>query len=181
MGHILLEEKIDDAQGIFIGGRIEIQGAAEKIPGGIGDKELLGRGGIAPDVEEDAADPIGRMHGGILDRTGLIGVFECHFEGIFPQLVEAVGSYLLVADIDPCVESGKVYIDPIGVFRPGLEEAGIPDDIGVYGVFKGIGKIFLVEGLVLMGWKIDFEVPSFFGRIDLITGKEQANSASESQ
>jgi hypothetical protein len=100
-------------------------------------------------------------------------MLEGHFIGILPQLVKGILSYVLVADIDPGVEPGKVNIDPPGVFRRRFEKTGIPDYPGINGVFEAIGIPFLIKGLVLVRRKIYFKIASPFGGINTITGKRQ--------
>ena len=182
MHHIFLEEAVDNTQGVLIGRGIEIQGAPQKMPGRIRHIELLGRGRIPADVEEDAADAISGPDRGIVDGSGLIGMLEGHFIGILLQFVEIIGprADLLVADIDPGVEAGEIDVDPIGVLRRLLEEAGIAQDAGVYGIFEGIGKARLIEGLVLVGREIYFVIAPRPGRIGVVAaGQEQEEGKGE--
>src|SRR6185437_1213975 len=150
MFHILFEKRVDDAQRILIRGGIEIQGAAQEMTRSIGKEELIGSRSVAPDMEKDAADAVGGLNDGLIDGTGLDAVLEGHFKGVVPQLVEFVWPYLFVTDVNACVESRKVDIDPIGILRQSIEKAGVFNDAGINRVFKGIGIPRFIEDLVLM-------------------------------
>ena len=171
--HVFFQELVDDAQGILIGRGIEIKRPAEKMFCSIGEEELVGRSGVPTDIEIDAADTIGRLDHGLIDRTGLIAVFEGHFEGIFAQLVEFVRAYILVADINTRIEPGKIDIDPIGILGHRIKKAAVFDDPGVYGVFERIRKTRLIKGLIFMPGEIYFEITPPFGSINAITGQKQ--------
>ena len=183
MFHIFFEEPVDDTQGVFIGSGVEIEGAPQKMPGRIRDKELFGGSRIPAYVEENTADAIGRPHRGVFDGSRFVGMLECHFVRIFLQLVEAVGigAYLLVADIDPGVEAGEVDIDPVGVLGSFLEKARIAEDPGINGVFKRIREAGLVKGPVLMLGEIDLEIAPGPGGIPIVTGNcgQQAEGQEE--
>jgi hypothetical protein len=171
--HVLFQELVDDAQGILIGRGIEIKRSAEKMFGGIGEEELVGRSCVPADIEIDAADAVGRPDHRLIDRAGLIGVFEGHFEGILAKLVEAVRAYILVADIDTRIEAGKIDIDPIGILRHRIEKAAVLDDPGIHGVFERIRETRLIKGLIFMPGEIYFEITPPFGSINAIAGKKQ--------
>ena len=64
---VFLEEIVDDAEGVFVGGGVKIKGAAEEVAGGIGEIELLGGSGVTADGEKDSADTVGRLDDGRLD------------------------------------------------------------------------------------------------------------------
>ena len=120
--HILLEELVDDAEGVLIGGGIEIEGAAEEIAGGIRQEKLIGGGGVTAHVEIDAADTVGCLDDGLIDGAGLRGMFEGHLKSVVAELVELVAGALagggdsFVADIDAGVKLRKIDIYPVGVF-----------------------------------------------------------------
>jgi hypothetical protein len=99
-------------------------------------------------------------------------MLESHFIGIFPQLVEAVGTDLLIADIDTGIEPGKIDIDPPGVLWSGLKKAGILYDSRIYRVFESIRIALLVKGPVLMRGEIYLKISSSPGSIDTITGEK---------
>jgi hypothetical protein len=178
--HICFEEFVDNAQGIFIGGGIEIEGAAEEVAGGVGEEELIGGSGVPADVEVDAADAVGGLDDGLVDGAGFGGMFESHFEGVIAEPVETVAgsaaaglwSYCLVADIDTGGEAREVHVYPIGVLGEGIEVAAVLYDIGVYRIFEGIREAGLVECLVLMWGEVYFEIASSFGSIHAIAGKQ---------
>ena len=67
VGQVFLQELVDDAQGVFVGGGVKIKGSAEEVAGGIGEIELLSGGGVTADGEKDSADAIGRLDDGRLD------------------------------------------------------------------------------------------------------------------
>ena len=177
----MLEETIDNAQRIFIGWGVEIEGAPEKVPGRICEEELLGCGGLASYIEKDTADAVGGLNDGGVDGTGLISVLEGHFKGIVTEFVEAVtgpddttgtlfGADRLIADIDPCGKTRKVDIDPIWIFRHAVEKTAVSDDIGIDGIFETIGIAGLVERLVLVGGEVDLEITFSFGCIGAVAG-----------
>ena len=181
MLHICFEEFVDDAQGIFVRGGIEIEGAAEEVVGGVGEEELIGGSGVSADVEVDAADAVGGLDDGLVNGAGFGGMFERHFEGIVAEPVKSVagsaaaglGSYCLVADIDTGGEAGEVHVYPIRVLGKGIEVAAIFYDIGVDRIFEGIREAGLVECLVLMWGEVYFEIASSFGSIHAIAGKQE--------
>ena len=126
MVHVFLEEGVYVFEGIFVGGGVEVEGAAEEVAGGVGDEELFGGGGVASDFKEDAADPVGGVHGGVVDAAGFDGVFEGHFVGVVAQFFEVgPGVDLFVAYIDAGVECREVYVDPVRVFGYGIEVGAI--------------------------------------------------------
>ena len=179
--HVRFEELVDDAQGIFVRGGIEIQGAAEEVAGGVGEEELISGSGVPADVEIDAADTVGGLDDGLVDGTGFGGMFESHFEGIIAKPVETVagsataglGTYCLIADIDTGGEAGEVHVYPIGILWQGIEIAAVPYNIGVDGIFEGIREAALIEGLVLMWWEVYFEIAASFGRVYAIARKQK--------
>lgn len=183
MVEIHLQKVVDDSEGIFVGCGIKIKGAAEEMAGGIGQEKLLSGGCIAADMEKDATDPVGSMNQGLVDRAGFNRMLVGHLKCIVDQFVEFVAGLMrvagrradpLVADINPCVEAGKVYIDPVGVLGNGIEEAAVFDHIGIHGVFEAIWVAGAVERLILMRREIDPEIPSSFWRIGAITGLERS-------
>ena len=149
-------------EGVFIGGSVEIKGAAKEMAGRVGDEELCGCRRIAANFKKDAAYAIWRLYDGIFNRAGLVGMFEGHLIGVVLQLVKAVWSYLFVADVDAGAEPGEVDIDPVWIFGDGVEIAAVPDDVSINGIFEGIGKVRAVEGLVLMRREVDFKITSPF-------------------
>jgi hypothetical protein len=179
---VFLQEIVDDAKGVFVGGGVKIKGPAKEVAGCIGKIELLGSGGVTADGEKNASDAIGCLDDSRLDRTGLISMFVGHFEGIVAELVERVGWLLrvllgadvFIADIDGCAETGKVDIDPVGVFGNSIEEAAITGDAGVDGIVKGIGIAGLIEGLVFVRGEIDLEIPFPFGGVGAVAGQQTA-------
>jgi hypothetical protein len=104
-----------------------------------------------------------------------------HLEGILPKFIKAVliGADLLIADIDPGVEPGKIDIDPIGVLRGLVKKAGVPDHIGIDRILKGIGITRPVKSLILMRGKNDLKIPPPLGCIDTIAGKQQKGNQEE--
>ena len=90
VGQVFLQELVDDAEGVFVGGGVKIKGASEEVTGGIGEIELLGSGGVTANGEKDAADAIGCLDDSRLDRAGLISMFVGHFEGIVAELVKRI-------------------------------------------------------------------------------------------
>lgn len=173
MLHVLLQELVDDAQGILIRRGVEIKGAAEKMLCGVGEEELVGRGSVTADIEIDTADAVGGLDDRLIDRAGLKRVFESHFEGILPQLFEFVRPYGLVADIDTRVETGEIDIDPIGILGHRIEKTAVPDDLRIYRIFECIWKTRLVKGLIFMPGEVDLEITPPFRGVDAITGNEQ--------
>jgi hypothetical protein len=178
--HILLEEPVDDPQGVFIRGGVEIKGAPKEVVDRVGDEELVGCGCVAAHIEKDAADPIRCFYQGLVNGAGLIRMFESHFKGIVPEFVKAVarllrvlGADLFVTDIDPGAEAGKIDIDPIWVFRFCFEKARIAYYFCINGIFEGIRIAGLIKDLVLMRRKIYFEITFLFGCIDTVAGKDQ--------
>jgi hypothetical protein len=173
MLHVLFQELIDNAQGVFIGGGIEIKGSAEKMLRGIGEEELVGGSGIAANVEVDAANAVGGLDHRLIDGACLIGMFEGHFESVFPQLIEFVWSYGFVADINTCSEPGEIDVDPIGILGHCIEKAAVPDDIRIHRIFERIWKSRLIKGLILMAGEIYFEIAPSFGSINAVTGNKK--------
>ena len=163
-------------EGVFIGGGVEVEGAAEKMVRRVGDEELCGCRRIAAYFKEDAADAVWRLYDGILDGAGLDGMFEGHFIGVVLQLVKGVPllrvwgkltlvrllSYRFVADVDAGAKTRKVDIYPIWVFGDSVEIAAVPDNVGINGIFEGIGKVRAVEALVLMRREVDLKITSPF-------------------
>jgi hypothetical protein len=171
---VFLQEIVDDAEGVFVGGGVKIKGAAKEVVGCIGKVELLGSGGVTTDGEKNAPDAIGRLDDSRLDRAGLISMFVGHFEGVVAELVESIGADVFIADIDRCAETGKVDIDPVGVFGNGIEETAITGDAGVDGIVKGIGIAGLIEGLVFVRGEIDLEIAFPFGGVGAVAGQQTA-------
>ena len=147
--------------------------------GSVSQKELLSSGCIAADVEKDATDAIGGLDHGLVDGAGLDGMLVGHLEGIIGQLVETIGPDLFIADIYFCVKAGKVNIDPVGVFRDGVEKAGIADNGCIDWVFEAKRIAGAVEGLVLVRREIDPEITASLRRVGAVagykTGKYQQN------
>ena len=142
------------------------------MAGGVGQVELLGCGGIAADMKEDTADAIGCLNDGLIDGTRLGGMLVSHFKSIVPELVEAIGPYLFIADIYPCGKTGKVDVDPVRIFRNAVEKAAIADDRRIYGIIETIWKAGAVEGLILMWGEVDPEITASLGCKGAITGQQ---------
>lgn len=176
VSHVFLQKDVDVFEGIFIGGGIEVEGAAEEMAGRVGDEELCSCCRIAAYFKENAADAVWGSDDGILDGAGFVGMFEGHLIGVVLKFIKGVWSYLFVADVDTGAKPGKVDIDPVGIFGNGVEIAAIPDNAGINRVFEGIGKLRAVEGLVLMRGEIDLKIASSFWGIDPIAGKESKKS-----
>ena len=142
--------------------------------------ELLSGGCVAADMEKDAADAIWGMDHGLVDGAGLDGMLVGHLEGIIGQLVKTIGPDLFIADIYFCVKAGKVNIDPVGVFRDGVEEAAIADNIRIDWVFEAKRIARAVESLVFVLREIDSEITASLRRVGAVTGyktgKYQQNS-----
>ena len=100
-------------------------------------------------------------------------MFECHFEGIIPELVKAIFSDVLIADVNFRVETGKIDVDPVRILRPGFEKGAVLRDGGIHGVFEGVGIARLIECTVLVRGKIDPEISSSFGAVIAVTGREK--------
>jgi len=173
MDHIFLQKVIDGLQGILVGGGIEIQGAPQEMSGRVGNKKLMGGGGIPPYIEKNTPYPIGGPDQGLIDRRSLVCVFKGHLEGVIPELFEAVVSYVLVADVDLCVEPGEIDVDPVGVLGFYLEEGAVLYHVGIHGVFEGIRIARLVEGAILVPGQVDLKVSSSFGVVIAVTGREK--------
>lgn len=54
MPQVFAEKVIYRAEGIFVGGSIEIEGAAQEMPDRIGNEKLVGGGGIASEGKINA-------------------------------------------------------------------------------------------------------------------------------
>jgi hypothetical protein len=93
-----------------------------------------------------------------------------HFIGILLEFVKTVEAHLFVTDINTGMEAGKVNVYPVGVFRLVLKKTGIPDDVGIDRVLKGIGIARLAEFPVLVGGKGYFKIPFGFRGIRAVTG-----------
>jgi len=167
-----LQKVVDNGQGIFVWCRVKIEGAPQKMAGSVRQKELLGGGRVAADVEKDAPHSIWGMDHGLIDGTGLVGMFVGHFECIVGQFVKGIESNLLIADVDPCRKAGKVHVDPIWVFRYGVEKAAVLEHVCVDGVLEAIGIARAVESLVLVAGEIDPKIPAAFGGVGAVTGLE---------
>ena len=172
VGHIFLDKGVDMREGILVGGGVKIERAPQKMVDRVGDEELFAGGGVTAHFKEDAADAIWCIYHRIIDGTGLIGVFEGHFIGVIPELIEGVLPYLFIADVDAGAKTGEINIYPIWVFGYGIEITAVPDDIGVNGIFECVREVGAVEGLVLVGREVYFKIPSSFGRIDVIAGRQ---------
>jgi hypothetical protein len=173
--HIFLQEVIDRLQGVFVGSGIEIQGASQEVFGCVGNEELVGCGRISSYIERDASYPIGRMYQRLVDGRSLVSVLKGHLKSVVPQLVEsvAIGSNVLIADVELCVEPGKIDVDPIRVFRFCLEESAVLHYISVHGIFEGIGVAWLIESTVLMPGQVYFEVSPSFWVVFAVTGRNK--------
>ena len=171
--HILFEELVYHAKGVFVGRRVKIKRAPEEMMGGIRDKELLGGSGVAGDIEEDPSYSVMRDERGVFDSVGLIGMLEGKLVGVVSQPVEFVLPYCLVADVNACAEAGKVDVYPPGILGDGIEIRTVLQDLCIYGIFEGIGEAGLVKGLVLMGREIDLKIATTFGSVDGVTGEEE--------
>jgi hypothetical protein len=99
-------------------------------------------------------------------------MFVGHLIRIFPELVK-IAVHLFIADIYPGMESWKINVDPVGILCFISEKCRIPDYITVHRIFKGIGKLGPVEGLICMRWKIDSEITAGPGRIVAVAGGEE--------
>ena len=103
-----------------------------------------------------------------------------HFIGVVTQLVKGIDSSfaawdnanILIADVDAGAETGKVDVDPVRVLGEGVEEAAVSYYIGIYRIFKTIGKASLIKGLILMSRKVYFEITPSFGGEHAIAGKK---------
>lgn len=150
------------------------------MAGRVGQEELLSGGCVAADVEKDATDAVWGLDHGLVDGAGLDRMLVGHLEGVVAELVESVGADILIADIDPCAEAGKVDIDPIWVLRCFIEKAAILEDICIDGVLEAIGIAGAVESLVFVRGKIDPEITAPLRRVGAVTGyktgKYQQNS-----
>ena len=181
MHHILLKKVIHRLQGILIRRRIEIQGSPEEVLRSICNKELMRRSRIASYAKIHSPYPILRLDGSLVDGGRLGSMLEGHFESIIPQLVETVLSYCLIADIDPGVESGEIYIDPIRIFSGAIEKSAVLYHIRIHRVFEGIGIAGLVESLVLVLRQVYFEIPSSFRGIVAVTGEKGAGAEPQNE
>ena len=174
--HILFQELVYDPQGIFVRGRVEVEGSAQEMAGGVSDKELIGRGGVAADLEEVSSYSVGGLEDGVFDGARLVGVFKGHLEGVFAQLIEFVSTYRFVTDINACAEAGEVDVYPPGVLGDGIEKRTVLQDLSVNRVFERIGEAGLVEGLVLVGREVYLKITPSFGCVDTVAGKEESES-----
>jgi len=143
------------------------------MAGSIRQEELLCGSCVATDMEKDPSDTIWGMDHGLVDGAGLVGMLIGHLEGIVGQLVEGVGTDLLIADIYFCVKAWKVNIDPVRIFRDGVEEAAIADNIRIDWEFEAKGVAGTVESLVFVPGEIDPEIAPAFWRIGAVTGLEE--------
>ena len=69
---------------------------------------------------------------------------------------------LFITDVNSGMKTGKIYIDPIWVFRFVTKECRITDNIPIYRIFKRIREIGLIECLVSMSWKLNPEITTGF-------------------
>lgn len=74
MLEVFAEEVVDGADGVFVGGSVEVEGTTEEVVGGIGNEELVGCGGISFEGKINAVDATGGGKGLWLDGGGLVGV-----------------------------------------------------------------------------------------------------------
>jgi len=178
--HILFQELIYNTQRVFIRGGVEVEGAAKEMAGRVGDEELVGRSGVAPDPEKVPAHSIRRCEDRVFDGAGLIRVLEGHLEGVVAQFIELVASNGFIADVDTGAEAGEIDVYPPGIFGNSVEIRAVLQYIGIHGILKGIRITGLVEGLVLMWWKIYFKITPAFGGVDAVAGKKESQKERES-
>jgi hypothetical protein len=107
-------------------------------------------------------------------------MFISHFIGIFPKLV-IIAFYFFIADIYSCVEARKIYIDPVWILGLVSKECGIPEDVSIYRIFKGIGKSRQIETLVGMGRKVYSEISAGLWRIVAVAGNQNRKQKTKSK
>jgi hypothetical protein len=109
-------------------------------------------------------------------------MFKGHFKSIIPELIEGVGSDVLIADVDLCVEAREIDVDPPGIFRLCLKKGAVSHYVGIDRIFKAVWVPWLIECAVLVLRKVYFEVaPSFEGKITVTGKKEGGYYATNSQ
>lgn len=146
---VLLQKIVDRLQRVGVGRDRKIKGAPDKMTCRVRYKKLIAGGRIALQREVDA--PGARWRGKFpgLDGGGLIRVLLIgKGKGVVHQRVQFVRADLLVRNMDPSIETGKIDIDPIGVFGLPVKKQGILDYFSVHGVFEGIRITGLIEKLI---------------------------------
>jgi hypothetical protein len=172
--HILLQEVVNDSQGILIGGAVKIEGSPKKMTGRVGKEKLLGGSCVAAHIKKDTANAVDRLDGDRVNGTGLIGMFVGHLKSVLPQLIETIRTDRPVADINTGVETREIDIYPPGVGWPVLEKRGVFQDIRINGVVETIWITGFVKGLILMHGKADPEITPGLGCVVTIAGEKQA-------
>src|SRR5579862_9578085 len=106
-------------------------------------------------------------------------MFESHFVCVVAKFVEVVWADGFVTNIDSGSKAGKINVDPIRIFGFVFKKTRVVHDVGIDGVFKGIGESLFVETLVFMFRKINAEITGWFGSIWTVAGKKGKNRDEE--
>lgn len=137
MFEIFLEEIIHNREGVLIGRYVKIQGAAQEMPGGIGEEELFCSSGIPAYLEVHAMYTIGSSHSRIRYFRGFGGMFIGHFVGVVHQFHEIFpAAYILVADVHFSIKAGDLDIDPVWIVGIRIKKSGILFHCGIHGILK---------------------------------------------
>src|SRR5436309_3529035 len=97
----------------------------------------------------------------------LIGEFIC----VFFQFVKAVLANFLIANVDSAIESWKVNVDPIRVFRGLIEEGCILYYLCIHRIIKLVWEPRFIKHLVFVLRKLNFEISSRLGNIFIVEQK----------
>ena len=90
---IAAEDFVDGGEGVSVGDIVVIQSRTEEVTGGVGQKELHGRGSVAFKVVIDAIDMfIGIAEALFGDSIRLDGVVEDHTDTFVGEMGEGGGS-----------------------------------------------------------------------------------------
>lgn len=139
--------------------------------GGVCGKKLFGAGGITAYLVKQAAYAMPVINIFLVNIISLISVLIGHFKSIGHQVFQLVlGAYFLVAHVDLTIQGGKVYIDPIRVFRMLAKKGAVFGYLRVGRVFKGVRVPRLVKYPVLLVWKGDVKIASWLGCVALLAG-----------
>jgi len=160
-------EKIDHrGEGVVVGNQVEIEGAADKVGGAVGEVELVGGSRVgATDLIDETVDLTFGVHEfALADGIGFWNVLVDQRVGILEELAQ-VFMNRLVADVKLGMKRLVGNIDPVG-----LGEAGaVAQDLRVNGVFKS-KREGSVEDLVFFLRQIDTVVTPWLGDVAAAAG-----------
>ena len=144
MFHILLQKLVYNTQRVCIGGGIKIQGTTQKMFYRICNKKLVGRGCVAANFKINAFYIMCRRKCAVVNRRRFIGVLIGERIRAFDKIVESIdtnrinivafcianfisafAAYFYVTDVYFAMKTGKIYIQPVRIFRLLFKESAV--------------------------------------------------------